>query len=195
MMLVDALAMGVLATLLIVTAIRERRTLARIRQVERREEELDGREGALAEEISRRQASIRKDREALEQAKARVQDLQARYTDARDRLIAVRRVPVMEIWSHERHHQPSSPLWCLEVDCKGPVRVGLALPPSDEVLASGMRERYLIAAPTAEEAERQLRGRITSFEFDVTRAEPVPAAVSRLTEPRRTAARPASKPA
>jgi hypothetical protein len=195
MMLVDALAIGVLATLLIVTAVRERRTLVRIRAAETREEELDGRETALSEEISRRQAAIRKDREALEQAKARVQDLQAKYTDARDRLIAVRRVPVMEIWSPERHHQPSSPLWCLEVDCKGPVRVGLALPPSDEVLASGMHERYLIAAPSAEEAERQLRGRVTSFEFDVTRAEPATEAVRRLTEPRRAAAAPGAKTA
>lgn len=192
-MIIDAAAVGVLLVLLVVTALRERRVLAQIRAAERREEELDAREVALSEDISRRQAALRKDRDLLDKAKARVQTLQARYAEARDRLIAVRRVPPAGIWSLDRHHQPSSPLWCVEVDCRGPARTGLAMP--SEELALGMHPRYLIAAPSPEEAERQLRGRITSFEFDVKEVLPAPEAVRRLSDPRRQAARPPKAPA
>jgi hypothetical protein len=191
--MIETIQFIVLLALLVITVYRSRRVLREVRIYEARTWTLKKEATALAVEVDRRKEAAERAGKLVEDLKARIQKLQDTYVTERRRLVNVRRIPAVSLWILDRNPVATLPLWYLRVTDRTDVRAMRSLASvgssdTDNNLPE-LRPAYVVSAPTVDEAQRQLKARLTSLEFDVVDGRPLAAAVTQLTAPRRNAAR------
>lgn len=191
--MIEAIQFLVLLALLALTVYRNRRILGEIRVYEKRTRALNAQATALAVEVDRRKEAADRAGKLIDDLKAKIQRLQDTYVAERRRLVNVRRVPPVALWTLDRNPAATLPLWYIRVLERNEGRAARSLASvgsSDgEDNSPELRPAYVVAAPSADEAQRQLKARLTSLDFDIAETRPLKAAVSQLTAARRNAGR------
>lgn len=194
--MIETIQFVVLLALLAVTVHRNRKVLREIRVFEARTRILNKEATALAVEVDRRKEAADRAGKLIEDLKAKIQRLQDTYVTERRRLVAVRRVPPVALWTLDRNPAVTLPLWYVRVADRTDGRMSRSMASLASVGSSDgedtlpeLRPAYVVAAPSADEAQRQLKARLTSLEFEVTDTRPLAAAVATLTAARRNAGR------
>jgi hypothetical protein len=189
--MIEVIQAVVLVVLLVISVKRSRRILREIAVFERRTRALTAQATAIAVEIERRKETGEKAEKLLVTLKTKIQRLQDDYMAERRRLVQVRRIPPVALWSLDRNPSPTLPLWCVRVaertDGRNPKSLASVGSGDGEETLPELRPAYVVAAPSGDEAQRQLKARLTSISFDVTDTKPLRTAVAQMTALRRAA--------
>lgn len=191
--MIESIQFAVLLALLVITVYRNRRVLREVRIFEARTRTLKKEATALAVEVERRKEAADRAGKLVDDLKLRIQKLQDGYITERRRLVNVRRIPAVALWILDRNPVATLPLWYLRVADRTDTRLQRSLASVGSVDAEDtlpeLRPAYVVAAPTVDDAQRQLKARLTSLDFEIVDSRPLAAAVIQLTAARRNAAR------
>jgi hypothetical protein len=191
--MIESIQFAVLLALLAITVYRNRRVLREVRIYEARTRTLKKEATALAVEVERRKEAADRAGKLVDDLKLRIQKLQDGYVTERRRLVNVRRIPAVSLWILDRNPAATLPLWYLRVvdrtDGRFQRSLGSVGSAEAEDTLPELRPAYVVAAPTVDDAQRQLKARLTSLDFEIVDSRPLAAAVTQLTAARRNAAR------
>jgi hypothetical protein len=191
--MIESIQFAVLLALLAITVYRNRKVLREVRIFEARTRTLKKEATALAVEVERRKEAADRAGKLVEDLKLRIQKLQDGYVTERRRLVNVRRIPAVALWTLDRNPAATLPLWYLRVADRTDGRIQRSIASvgsaDTEDTLPDLHPAYVVAAPTVEDAQRQLKARLTSLDFEIVDSRPLAAAVTQLTAARRNAAR------
>jgi hypothetical protein len=191
--MIESIQFAALLALLAITVYRNRNVLREIRIFEARTRTLKGEATALAVEVERRKEASERAEKLVEDLKLRIQKLQDGYVSERRRLVNVRRIPAVSLWILDRNPSATLPLWYLRVADRTDGRTQRSIASvgsvNTEDTLPDLHPAYVVAAPTVEDAHRQLKVRLTSLDFEIVDSRPLTDAATQLTAARRNAAR------